>query len=370
MSTILLYNDSDRSTLIRSLPPMESQLLGPVENVLSCTVERDTEGLFHLDMTVPISSCNGANWEDGYWLYAPVGGKLRPQFFRICEVTEAENQIVSIHACHITYNANAILAAPFTAQDSVNDSYVKFYPWSTKLYAAIDEVSAWQRGNLAVSGYTDRMPLNAAIYREPVSLKQAVADAAKERSVIILAGDFTIRLWQADSPDGAPSFVVRYGENMLTYSNDISRDEIFTHVYPYVMVDDTAIPFGQVFPLSNLPSQYQNVRRIMPLNMSGMYGFESNHNPPLSIFRIVIDMWLEDHPFDLLPNTLEVSVVPGDGNVYELGLVGDIFFAPGNTRIRATIVGLVYDVLADRVTRINVNKPKRDITDTIAQAMG
>lgn len=354
-------------SLFANLPPTPEQCLGPLPDALTCEVERDTEGLFDLTLTYPRSGLNAGFLTPGNWLYAQAGGTLGMQYFCIAAPEETEDGIITVRADHISYNARDILAAPFTAESEKNSDYVKFYPWSAKLDAAINTISPIQRGQFAVIGYTDQMELNAARYTEPVSLRQAVQDAAADRDMFVFSDGINLKLWKV--PDfAAPSFVIRYGKNLMTYSNSADMDDFYTYIFPYAFTGEGNYSTynGRIFQRKNVPPEYANVVKIRAVDFTGLYGMEE---PYLDIFKICIDMWLKQYPFEAFPTTISVGAAPDESNTYELGLAGDIYYTPGDYHSRATIVSLRYDAVRDLVTEIGVGRVRRDISDTIAGLM-
>lgn len=358
------------TNLFANVLPTPSQCLGPLPDVLTCEVERDTEGLFDLTLTYPLEGVNARHLTPGTWLYAPAGGTLGMQFFCITQPEESIGGTVTVHADHVSYNAHDILAAPFTAESSSTSEDVSFYPWSTALNTAVNTIDSGQRRNFAVLGYTDSMKLNAARYAEPVSLRQAVTDAAEGRDVLILSSGFNLKLWQV--PDfAAPMFSVRYGRDMLSYSNAAEMDDFYTYIYPYAFDKENEYKTcgRRIFPLNNIPPEYAGVKKIRAVNMTGLYGLDEVNVIEQDVFQIVVNFWLRDHPFASFPQTISVESIPGEGNTYELGLPGDIWFTPTGFHTRATIVSLRYDAVKDLVTEIGVGRVQKDISDTIAGLM-
>ena len=352
--------------LALSRPPEVEDRLGPLPDALECTVSRDTDGMFQLSMTYPVKGENAGVLQVNHWLKADAGGDQGQQYFRIDQVEETLDGTLSVHAGHLSYNALAMVAAPFQAHTSGDYSAVAFLPWYQALRAAVNQVDRSQLGGFQVIGYTDDLGLNPASYTQPVTVKQAVLDAVRGREDVYL--DYTtfgFRLWR--SPEGAaPAFRVRYGRDLAGYHASVDATDFFTHVLPYYMAGDTLVSHGlEVYPLEGLPQEYAGYRRIQPVDLASYYQGLSVELDQDTLAG-VIQRWLSEHPWDPLPDQLSVEALPQEGNSFELGAVGKIYCPTAKRVVTARVVSLTYDVLAGRVTTIGINRRQKDVTDTIA----
>lgn len=353
--------------LAQSQPPTTADILGNLPDALGCTVTRDTDGLFELALTYPAQGANAGALKVNNWIYSPVGGTMDMQYFRIDQTTEDIGGTVTVHASHVTYNSLAILAAPFSVHNSNDYSTASYYNWSTALTAAINSIDSTQMGSFSIGGYTDEMAVNPANYTEPVTLKQAILDAISGRPEIYLNYyDFGYRLWQLPPATGNFSFRIRYGRDMLSFSSSVDATDFYTHVMPYYIVDDKMVSHNQdVYPLEGLPSEYASLRRIKAINLADYYS-SLNIELDLSTVESIIERWLAANPWNPLPEEISVENIPQEGNTFELGAVGRIYYTPTGAVYTANVVSLTYDVLAERVTSIGINKRQKDVTDTIA----
>lgn len=353
--------------LAKSQPPTTADILGNLPDALECTVTRDTDGLFELSLTYPVQGANAGALKANNWICSPVGGTMGMQYFRIDQTTEDIGGTVTVHASHVTYNSLAILAAPFSVHNPNDYSNVNFFNWYSELTTAINVIDSTQMGSFSVVGYTDEMLLRPAAYTEPVTLKQAILDAISDRPEIYLNYiDFGYRLWQLPSATGGSSFRIRYGRDMLSFSSSVDATDFYTHVMPYYVADNKMISHNRdVYPLEGLPSEYASLRRIKAINLADYYD-DLNASYDLSIVQSIINKWLAANPWNPLPEEISVENIPQEENTFELGAVGRIYYTPTGAIYTANVVSLTYDVLAERVTSIGINKRQKDVTDTIA----
>lgn len=358
-------------------PPTDC--IGALPDAITCEVERNTEGLFTLTMTYPRAGRNQELLQLGNWIRADVGGDLGFQFFEIAEIEKEDPGEIYIQANHASYNAKGIIAMPFTAESTkVNhelDPDVSFYPWWDKLTKAVNKIHKAQWGGsthegltgLGITGYTDEMLVNAARYTEPVSVYQAVLDAVEGRdNIIFIADNLNLKLWQVYW-DAAPAFEIRYGKEMKDFRQAAALDELYTAILPYAIREDGELITDdhQRFQLVGLPKKYETAYRTKPLNLDGIYGFDAKTSD-MAAFRQVVQMWLAANPFKLPPIETSVGALENQKNHYELGLVGNVYYTPWHTTIKATITAMTYDVLNQRVTKVSVGSVPKDIISKIA----
>lgn len=353
--------------LMASQAPVDQDILGALPDALECVVERDVDGLFEVSLTYPAQGENAGALKPNNWLYLPCGGEKGMQYFRITQVGEDLSGLVTVHGCHLSYNSLAIVAAPFASHSSENYSAVPFFKWYQDLEAAVSQVDSGQMGGFAVIGYTDGMTLNAAAYTTPVTVKQAVLDAIRDVSGTYL--DYTtfgFRIWQLPGTDMAPGFQIRYGRDMLGYNSSADATDLYTHVLPYIMQGDTMVSHGMdIYPIQGVPEEFSGVTLVKPINL-GDYYTGIGEGVDDMMLQMIIDRWLYEHPWDPFPDEIAVEQIPQEGNTFELGSVGKLYYTPTGTVVTAHVVSMAYDVLAGRVTSIGVNRRQKDVTDTIA----
>ena len=352
--------------LARNLQPTAEDVLGMLPDAIECTVKRDTSGCFELSLVYPEWGANAEALQINNWIKSPVGGSLGDQHFRIAQIQKSYFGNIEVSALHTTYNSAAILCAPFSSIPSPGEVVTGFFPWHSAMHTAMGEIDADQVGNFMVTGFTDEMEVNASEYDSPVSMRQAILDAVADRDIILKYQDFQLLLWQPDTISDTPSFRVRYGRDMLSMDTSLDSTDFYTHVMPYYIVDERMVSHQMdVYPLAGLPAEYSSFRRVQAVNLGDYYsGLETEYDQ--SVIQSIIDDWLEKHPWTPFPDSLAVDQIPYEGNSYELGAWGNIYFDPTGTVIQSHIVSLTYDVRLGKVTEIGLNRRQKDITDTIA----
>lgn len=352
--------------LSMSQQPEADEVIGALTDVLECTVSRDVDGAFELFMVYPRDGKNAESVKINNWLYCPAGGEMGMQYFRIDQISRGIDGTLDIHASHLYYNAAAILAAPFGVASNDNPATVSYLAWRDALEKAVRSVDSLQWGGFTIVGYTDEMTLNACSYEEAVNVKQVIQDAIKDTGCFLKYQKFGVSLWRTSTTNVAPAFQIRYGKNLMDYSESVDATEFYTHIYPYYVVGDkVATHNGDIYPLEGLPPEYAGWRRIQGINLSRYYS-GLDHELDLAILETVIENWLSNHPWNPLPQTISVEALDDGTGRFELGNIGSIYYTPTHTTITAYIVALSYDALRDKVISIDINKREKNITDTIA----
>lgn len=364
-----MFNLYDGTNLFNSQMPLPAHSLGPLPEVKACTVERDSDGLFDLTLTAPRESYNGDKLARGVWILAPVGGLLKRQYFCVDDVELTVNKDVKVHASHSSYNARDIVAYPFTSETG-NTGAVDAAAWHSTLINAVDLIDRDQRGGFSIE--YPRAYLNAAKYTEPVSVWQAIHDATADRDLMILGDSFKVKVEKPD--DGAaPSFTIRYGKDLLDYSGKDTWDDFYTYIFPYAIPGSGKLNTynKQIFQLKGVPEKYAHIKKVRKVDLSREYGLETEQGDiTLDVLKIVIGMWLMDHPFSEPPREISLQAVQEEeGNVYELGKCGNVYGPDGELH-RVTITSLKYDAVKDQITDIGTGRVRGTISGAVAKLEG
>lgn len=89
--------------------------IGPLTDLLTCTVTEELNGMFELEATYPINGVNFDKIEINCIILAiPNINALAPEPFRIYKITKPLNGIITIYAQHMTYVMNYIPVMPIT----------------------------------------------------------------------------------------------------------------------------------------------------------------------------------------------------------------------------------------------------------------
>lgn len=365
MSTLYAYE-----TLNRTMPT-QKQCLGSLPDATSCEIQRDITGLFTLELTYPLTGKRAHCLQPGHWLSADAGGDLGYQLFQIVAVETTDPGEIYVQANHASYVAKFILAAPFTAvPNDITADYsttVSYYRWVTALETAVGQISPAQWGSVSVGGFTDAMLVNAARYPEPVTVYQAVLDAAEGREdLFLLPSNFHLRLW-GYTPTEAPHFTLRYGKNMKEFGQASNLDDFYTAVFPYAVTSEGAFISDnyQRFQLSNLPESLQDSFYTVALNVGGLYQYDPDESD-LSAFQIVCKRWLSEHPFTAPAVETTISAAEDAANHFELGLTGRIIYEPFSFSTTAAVTAMTFDPLIERVTSVSVGGVPKDIITDIS----
>lgn len=376
MPTVYLYENTH---LMHHTTPLQSECLGSLPDAITCEIERDVTGLFSLELTYPLTGKRADEITLGRWLSADAGGDLGYQYFEIVSLETADPGEIYVQASHASYAARHVLAVPFTAVPDDNfpnhGTAVNFYKWSTALENAVDQISSAQWGGdkylglsgLGVMDATDEMSVNPARYTEPVTLYQAVLDAAEGRADLYLRpNNFQLGILFYFT-EGDPVFTLRYGKNMKKFGQSSNLDDFYTAVLPYALSKDDEFLSDslQRYQLKDLPDELSNVYYTRPLNITGLYEYDPDVSD-LTGFRMALEMWLERNPFTAPAVETTITAAEDAANHFELGAVGCIYYEPLHFTGKAAVSAMTYDALAGRVTSVSVGGVPQTVIHDIA----
>ncbi len=349
-------------TLYNTGSPNKEDFLGSLPDILSCTVDRDTEGLFELKISYPRDGANAGALSKLNWLEAPAGGDMGRQFFQITQIEERMDGVLEIAALHRSYNLNTMLAAPFSTGAEAAPA---FSVWKAKLEGAVKSITT--SGYVSVTAQ-EGVTVNPAEYAAPVTVRKAAFDAIAGLSLHMEYTGGGLKICK--TPEGTGDFSIRYGRDMAGLRKRTDTGETYTHAFFYWRPGGTGYSAysGGIRKLSFVPAALDGVIRIRPVDLTGEYGLEEAGQ---EITNSMTVKWLKANPYDPAPEEISLDAIPMDGNRFELGARGTLYYPPsggGSSMIKlpVMIVSLSYDALLGRVTKIGVNKVTKDIAYSLA----
>ena len=329
----------------------------------SATITEEKNGTYDLEVSYPLQSPYIDYIIPGNLIMvkAPTLRRFRnnwdhqKQFFRIYDVSRGIDSLkISCH--HISYelswkpvnsfsdmtNTSIILAIQRLEQNTPNSPFT----------FQID-------GNFNTSDFK---------YLGPASIKKYIG--GMEGSIIDLFGgecywnNLECYIFEKRGRDFG--FIVKYGKNMTDFTQDISNDESYPAALAFVEKD------GQYVYARVSTETETNTTRYNIIDFSNDYS-DSETLPTQAE--------LEQKALDYLNNndtsSMDVSVQLGyafEGYLKENGITEvlslcdtvTLRFEPYKLSVKLEVVKVVYDVLAERNTSIELNQHKQTLADTIA----
>lgn len=336
--------------------------LGRLRDVTSCVVTEERNGIYECDFEMPI---DGAHFDDvqiGRIIAVEHDESGDVQPFDIVSYSRPISGFVTFHAVHISYRQSKMTASG-TDINSLSDAF-------SMLRNATPEnpFSYWT--DMAGNGFM------SAADGEPRSVRQLLGGV--EGSILDTYGGeyewnkFTVNLWSRRGTDR--TLTIRYGVNMLDYTDETDTSESYNAVVPFWKGTDDKnndiIVKGSMIN-SGMPTQSGRVECV-PLDVTDK--FESK--PTVAQVEAQARSYLSENRTYLPTTSIKVDFVRlTDSPEYakfaklqecKLCDTVRVIFPSYKQESRFKIVKTEYDVLLERFTSLELGT----LSTTLAEALG
>ena len=230
--------------------------IGRLRDCISCTVTEERNGIFECDFEYPVTGANFDLIQCGRIIAVKHDDNGDVQPFDIVSYEKPIDGIVSFHAVHISYR-QSFMTVKTTTCNSLSDAF-------TMLRTAKPENPFHYWTDKSSTGFL------ACADKTPRSVRQILGGV--EGSILdTYGGEYKWDKWQTmlyDSRGVARDLTIRYGVNMLDYTDELDYSESFTSVMPY-WTDGDKFVVGDVVD-SGKPS-YTGRNECVPLDVSDKF---------------------------------------------------------------------------------------------------
>lgn len=344
-----------------------SEGLGRLASASRCIVTEERNGVYELELDYPVTGDRFDDIEVGRIIFATHddGGDGQP--FDIYKKSEPINGVVTFYGHHISYRLNEITVMPFTAASCAE---------------AIAGISTNSIGTNPFTFSTDKSVTAAYKVSTPSQARGLLG--GQENSILDVygKGEYLFDKWSVTlmtNRGTTKSTSIRYGKNIVDYTNEYDDSDAYTAVAPYwfgQVSEDDAEPSDT---LVTLPEKYISSGHstsagreiIAPLDMSSDF----QDKPTVVQLRAAAtarltasDAWIPSQTinvdFEALWQTEEYAEVAPLQSVKLCDTV-NIDMTLYGTHYRAKVIKTVYNTLLDRYDNIELG----DKPDTYAQAI-
>lgn len=333
--------------------------LGRLRDCISCTVTEERNGIYECDFEYPITGQNYDKIQLGRIIAVEHDDTNDVQPFDIVSASKPINGVVAFHAVHISYRLRGVTASG-TNVNSLSDAL-------TALASGVPSNPFTFSTDKTSTGYA------AAFDGVPRSVRSLLGGV--EGSILdAYGGEYEwdrFRVILHEKRGQNRSFTVRYGVNLLDYSEDIDYSETYTAVIPYwvnstdgTVVKANMVSSGQLAPNGlevcvplDLTDKFETQPTTAQLQSMAQSVMASNQ-PYLPAQTITVDfVRLQDSPeYEYLAPLLMCQLC--DTIKVEMPLYG--------TSGRFKIVKTVYNVLLERFEEMELGK----LSTTLSEALG
>lgn len=343
--------------------------IGPLPDAISSKVTEETNSVYELEMTYPITGMNYSELTFRRLIYAKPNPYANRQPFRIYSLSKPLDGIVTINARHISYDLSDYTASPFSA--------ISIMSAFTNLRAAVDVE------DFPFDFWTDKETAADMATNIPLSVRSILGGI--EGSILdTYRGEyefdgFTVKLWNNRGEDRGVS--IRYGKNLTSLKQDENCSNVFTAVRPFWYLEDRSndpeVPdinsgFVELPEKIIMVDQEADYIKILPLDFSS----DIKEKPTVEELREAATAYIEEHDIGTPEVSLDVSFVNlSDADEYkDLALLEmvklcdtvDVVFPKLGVNVSAKVNKTVYNVLSGRYESISLGTSKADLARTIS----
>lgn len=334
-----------------------NQGIGSLAETISCVAYNEINGDYYIELKYPVKGIRYNDISLRKIIVADADNKLKRQAYRIFNITEPFNGIITITAKHITFDLTGIPLSPCEA-NNVSQALECF-----TTYAAVPHNFIF---------VTDRTT-ESEWYRDyPSSIRNAMGGS--QGSILdVFSGEWEFDNFQCKLYTRLGTnrgVTISYGKNLTDFEQEKNCEEVYTGVYPY-WSDNDLIYVELPEKIVSTPGTYDH-ERILVLDCGEYFQEE----PSVEDLRERTERYISDNEVGIPKVTIKVKFqsfenIPEyhDVKLLETVCLGDtvsIRFPMYNVQATSRVRSSKYNVLLDRYDEISLGNAKTNLSDTIA----
>lgn len=324
---------------------------GTVSDAASCYVTEERNGVFELELTVPLTSKRFPDLVSRAIILAKPNPYDKPQPFFIWDSTKPMKGLVTFKARHISYDTDGLPVNPFVAVNAAQ---------------AMQMLNTQPVVPSPFTFSTDLTTIANMPVPKPVTIRKLMG-GSRGGVLDTYGGEYAydgynIQLLQARGENRGVKFL--YGKNLVDLRQEENINAVYTGVLPYWYNDTDGLVQGT--------PQYAagsfSFVRLFPLDLTD--SFESK--PTVAQVNAAGAAYITENAIGVPTVSLSVRVVPpGSSGIQSLEEVHlcdtvTVRFDRLGIDTQAKVVKTRYDVLRDRYAEIELGDKRTSIADTIA----
>lgn len=330
--------------------------IGVLSDAISCLVTEERNGAFELEMQYPISGIHYSEIALRSLIKAKADQIRDAQVFRVYKISKPLNGIVTINAEHLSYDLSGIPVSPFTADSAVNAML------GLKSHAVV---------SCPFTFYTDKETTAVMNVPQPCSIRSQLG--GKQGSVLDVYGgeyefdNYSVKLLASRGMNRG--VVLRYGKNLTSLRQEQNCANVYTGVYPYwTSPDGTLVELTE--KIINVSGTF-DFTRIMMLDLSADFSDE----PTQEQLRSRAESYIEANQIGVPNVNLEVEFAQLEQSEEYAGIAllervqlcdtVRVHFPALGVDATAKAIRLTYNVLLDRVEKVELGNARTNLVNTI-----
>ncbi len=326
-----------------------TQGYGVLTDAISCTVKEELNGAYELTLEYPQTGV----WSELLVLRGIIVCKPNQddgrQAFRIYNISEPLNDIITVNAQHISYDASGIPVEPFSVTGTV-----------TAAMAGLREHKMVQtpitlETNLTKSG---RFTVDV-----PSSLRSWFG--GKDGALVNLFGgewhydNFRCRLLNRRGSDRGVT--IRYGKNLTEYVNEVEDSSHYTAVWAYYRYEDSK-GRTQIITSSLIPTGSYSYNKVLIVDASSDFG---DSVPTTAQLNTYAQNYINSNGVARIWKNVTFDFVQLGGVAEQVALGDTVTLVYKGVDYSARIIEVEWDSLLGRYSNIVLGDAKESITSVI-----
>ena len=324
--------------------------VGALTDAISCNVTEERNGIYELEMTYPISGQHYADIANRMIILAKPNFIDTPQPFRIYKISKPLNGIVTINAQHLSYDLSGYVDGVFQASG---------------VQAALLALTAnCTPASCPFTFTSDMSEAGSFSVKEPTSIRALMG--GKAGSLLThWAGEWHYDKYvcSLDANRGSDRGVtIRYGKNLTSLKQEENIASVYTGIFPFYHNVDTGVLVTLPEKTVNAPGTY-SYTKICPVNLTDKF----QEVPTESQLRDAAMAYIANNDVGIPSVNLQLSFVQDEiRDRVDLCDTVHVYFDALGVSAAAKCIKTVWDVLADRYSKIELGSHRASIAGTIA----
>lgn len=356
----------------RNETAFESEGIGRLSDCSRCETVEGVYDVFEIEFDYPVTGELFDEIEVGRIILATHDDTKIAQPFDIYKKSEPIDGVVTFNGQHISYRLNEITVSPFVANSCAN---------------ALQGLKTNSVGANPFTFSTDKQVNAQYVVSTPSGLRGLLG--GQENSILDVygKGEYKFDKWSVQlltNRGTAKSTSIRYGKNLIDYTNEYDAGDTYNAVYPYWFGSVSVGDAEPVETLVELPEQYissgESVASgrevIVPMDLSQDF----QEKPTVAQLRARAtelltnsDAWVPSQTitvdFVALWQTEEYEEIAPLQSVNLCDTVS-VVMPMYNTSYRAKVIRTEYDVLLDRYSKIELGSKPDTLASVITSGLG
>lgn len=323
--------------------------IGSLADAVSCVVTEERNSTYELEMVYPVTGRHYADIQNRTLIFTKPNPFDEPEPFRVYRISRPLNGLVTVNAWHISYDLNGIPVRPFHTY-------------------TIDATLSALQTNAAINNiftyYTDKPDsMVGEVWTDaPYSARNILG--GMEGSVLqTYRGEFKFQRFNVSllTNRGTNSGVMlRYGKNIINFTQDENFSDLYTGVAPYWKGEDTTVYLDNIIVWVQGTFGFE---RILSLDLSG----EFETAPTQEQLQARAEAYINDNQIGVPKASIDIDYAM-DATIESVRLCDTVSCIYTDLGVQATakVVKTVYDAILERYKSITLGTIRSNFADNYA----